>query len=263
VRAAGLRLPIVIDAAGWGREEDYLLDNAAYLLQQDPEHNLVFSWHPWDPAQPASRYQTAFDSAKTKGICLIVGEFAQQEFGDKPAGTGTIDYKSIMSAAQPREIGWLWVVVVRQRHPLPDHQRQVRQLHHHRPGSLHQLGAEHQEHGVAHALHDRWHLQVARPPGRRSPAAYLKVTLPTEIVRSLSATSALPLVVVWLETRKRPHEEQMSPGLNLARATPARRSSPWPSATVHWIPPRKTTGVPVDWALMISSSTGRPGRASS
>lgn len=104
LRAAGLHMPIVIDAANWGRNEAYLLDNGAYLLQQDPDHNVIFSWHPWDTNQPASRYETAFDAAQSLGLCLIVGEFSSVGVNY----TAPIDYQSIMQLAQQKGIGWLW-----------------------------------------------------------------------------------------------------------------------------------------------------------
>ena len=104
LRQAGLHMPLVIDAAGWGRTESYLINNGPSLLQQDPDHNLLFSWHPWDESQPASRYQKAFDDSIAKGICLIVGEFSSVGVNfDKP-----IDYRSIMQLAQQKQIGWLW-----------------------------------------------------------------------------------------------------------------------------------------------------------
>jgi mannan endo-1,4-beta-mannosidase len=36
LREGGLNMPLVIDAANWGRNEDYLLTNAAALLNADP-----------------------------------------------------------------------------------------------------------------------------------------------------------------------------------------------------------------------------------
>lgn len=104
VRAAGLKLPLVIDAGNWGRDEAYIINNAAYLLAQDPEQNLVFSWHPWDTNQPQSRYQKAFSAASSKGICLIVGEFASIGVNYSQP----ILYKTIMQLAQQSGVGWLW-----------------------------------------------------------------------------------------------------------------------------------------------------------
>lgn len=104
LRVAGLHMPLVIDAAGWGREERYILENAEWLLEQDPERNLIFSWHPWDENQPAERYRRAMDEASAKGICLIVGEFAQTGVSYQQS----IDFRAIMRLAQERQIGWLW-----------------------------------------------------------------------------------------------------------------------------------------------------------
>lgn len=104
VRAAGLKLPLVIDAGNWGRDEAYIMNNAAYLLAQDPEQNLVFSWHPWDENQPQSRYQTAFSDATSKGICVIVGEFASVGV----SYSQPILYATIMQLAQQSGVGWLW-----------------------------------------------------------------------------------------------------------------------------------------------------------
>ena len=104
VRAAGLKLPLVIDAGNWGRGEAYIMNNAAYLLAQDPEKNLVFSWHPWDTNQPQSRYQKAFSDASSKGICMIVGEFASVGVNYSQP----ILYATIMQLAQQGSVGWLW-----------------------------------------------------------------------------------------------------------------------------------------------------------
>jgi mannan endo-1,4-beta-mannosidase len=104
LRAAGLHMPIVIDAANWGRNEDYILDNGVYLLQQDPDQNVIFSWHPWDTQQPASRYEDAFDGAQALGLCLIVGEFSSVGVNYN----NPIDYQSIMQLAEQKGIGWLW-----------------------------------------------------------------------------------------------------------------------------------------------------------
>ncbi len=104
IRQAGLRMPLVIDAANWGREEGYIIDNGNYLLQQDPERNLVFSWHPWDPDEPQSRYTDAMDAVLDADLCMIIGEFSHVGvFFTEP-----IDYRYIMASAQARGIGWLY-----------------------------------------------------------------------------------------------------------------------------------------------------------
>ena len=103
LRKAGIRAPLVIDAAGWGRDERYLLDQGPHLLAQDPQHNVIFSWHPWDTDLPPSRYETAMDQAREKGLCLLIGEFAQHS---APC-LCCIDYQAIIRACQEKYVGYL------------------------------------------------------------------------------------------------------------------------------------------------------------
>ncbi len=106
LRDKGLNMPLVIDAAHWGRDENYFLDNGEYLLDQDPKRNLIFSWHPWDPNQPVSRYQEAIDESIEKELCMIIGEFSHVGVFYKKS----IDYESLIEHCHKKDIGWLaWV----------------------------------------------------------------------------------------------------------------------------------------------------------
>ena len=104
LRNAGLHMPLVIDAANWGRRESDLLEHGKYLLAEDPDHNLLFSWHPWDGAQPKARYVQAMDAASKAGLALIIGEFAQVGVDSKTP----LDYRGLIRSASERDIGWLW-----------------------------------------------------------------------------------------------------------------------------------------------------------
>jgi len=104
LRKAGLHMPLVIDAANWGRREADILQNAQYLLSQDPDKNLLFSWHPWDIGQQRERYKTAIETAIKTKIPLIIGEFASTEVDYETP----IDYRYIMRYAAEQKIGWLW-----------------------------------------------------------------------------------------------------------------------------------------------------------
>jgi len=79
MRNAGIISPLVIDPAGWGRGEDYIFNNAQYLLAADPLHNLIFDWHPWDAVPEGGtkqRIKNAIDQSIALNICMIVGEFS-------------------------------------------------------------------------------------------------------------------------------------------------------------------------------------------
>jgi len=104
LRKAGLHMPLVIDAADWGRQESYLLKNAHYLLSQDPDHNLLFSWHPWEADQPRKRFKKAIDAAIALKMPLLIGEFAQTSAHYE----GKIEYEYLMEYAEKQNTGWLW-----------------------------------------------------------------------------------------------------------------------------------------------------------
>jgi mannan endo-1,4-beta-mannosidase len=103
MRDAGIRTPIVIDAAGWGRNEDQILRTAPWLLEQDPRDNLLFSVHWWHSDNDKQRITDALSSAVEKEIPLVIGEFAHKEVGCK----GQIAYEHLIKEAERFEIGWL------------------------------------------------------------------------------------------------------------------------------------------------------------
>ncbi len=106
IRKAGLHMPLVIDAAGYGRDESYILQNAQYLIANDPDHKLLFSWHPWDVGQPQSRYKTAIDSAVNNRIPLLIGEISS--VGATQNEAGDVDFRYLMQYAAEKNVGWLW-----------------------------------------------------------------------------------------------------------------------------------------------------------
>ncbi len=104
MRNAGIRVPLVIDASGWGRDYQVLFDKGAALIESDPEHNLVFSAHLYDPmnrSEIAGVLQTAVDM----NLPFIIGEFANRS----PNGScgPDIDYRGLIAEANARDIGWL------------------------------------------------------------------------------------------------------------------------------------------------------------
>ncbi len=110
LRAAGLEMPLMIDAPQWGQNIDLLQATASDLLTSDPKKNLLFSAHFWWPKDdktndPGSTQRIKKELAESAemGLPLVVGEFAH-------AGVGcsrSIDYKTILAETQRHGIGWL------------------------------------------------------------------------------------------------------------------------------------------------------------
>jgi mannan endo-1,4-beta-mannosidase len=104
LRSAGIKVPLMIDASGWGRDYESLFDAGPDLIEHDPEHNLMLSWHAYDVMsrqQIAAVYERAVDG----DLPLLVGEFANRS----PVGTcgPQLAYLDLIAEAQAREIGWL------------------------------------------------------------------------------------------------------------------------------------------------------------
>ena len=114
MRAAGIRVPIMIDADMWGQNEKVLLSVGPKLLQADPEHNLIFSIHMWWPSEKHDPNATGFATVQERitatleksvelKLPFVVGEFAPVAAG----GVKEIPYKHIMAEAERLNIGWL------------------------------------------------------------------------------------------------------------------------------------------------------------
>jgi len=104
IRGAGIRVPLVIDASGWGRDYQVLLDRGPALAEADPLHSLIFSPHLYDPMTRAE-IGAMLQQTVELGLPFIVGEFANRS----PAnGCGpALDYLGIIAEANDHDIGWL------------------------------------------------------------------------------------------------------------------------------------------------------------
>jgi mannan endo-1,4-beta-mannosidase len=105
IRNTGVKLPIVIDASSWGQNIDILQAAGPFLIEQDPEKNLLFSIHMWWPEDDGSKDKIILEINESveMELPLIVGEYAPMGVGCKEF----IDHITIMSQCQKNEIGWL------------------------------------------------------------------------------------------------------------------------------------------------------------
>ncbi len=114
MRAAGIRVPLMIDADDWGKSAKNIFGVGPRLLQSDPEHNLLFSIHTWWPSELHDPQKTGYASVKERvtgtleesvslDLPLVIGEFAPVAVG----GAREIPYRFIMSEAERLDISWL------------------------------------------------------------------------------------------------------------------------------------------------------------
>lgn len=114
LRQAGIRTPLVIDAANWGKDLEQLVRVGPGLLQADSEKNLLFSVHTYWPVAMGATPQfikQQFEAAVNARLPFIVGEFSA--FGafagnESICGAkGRVDYQTILAESQRLDIGWL------------------------------------------------------------------------------------------------------------------------------------------------------------
>jgi mannan endo-1,4-beta-mannosidase len=103
IRAAGVRVPIVIDAPSWGQNIDRLQASGPKLLTVDP--NLLFSVHMWWSDPQGARVKMELQQSVDAGLPLIVGEFAQHAVYQ--CDQAPFAYGVLLEEAQRLEIGWL------------------------------------------------------------------------------------------------------------------------------------------------------------
>ena len=107
IRAAGIHVPLIIDASDWGKKIDVLQAVGPDLIETDPDQNIVLSIHMWWPRMWG--YSDSSITAEIKqsvdmNLPLIVGEFGNKwEEKEK----GDIPYRTIIKQCYLNEIGWL------------------------------------------------------------------------------------------------------------------------------------------------------------
>jgi mannan endo-1,4-beta-mannosidase len=113
IRNAGIRVPLVIDGTDWGKNINILQAEGPYLINADPEHNLMFSVHMWWPQMYGYDEQDIIDEiaqSVNMGLPLIVGEFSQMHgecSDDSITAQNSIAYLTILAQCQSNEVGWI------------------------------------------------------------------------------------------------------------------------------------------------------------
>ena len=117
MRGAGIHVPLVIDASGWGQNINILQSQGPALIEADPDHNLLFSVHMWWPRMygyKESDIAREIEESANMGLPLIVGEFSQMHGSCEEktiTANNSIAYLAVIRECQLHETGyiaWSW-----------------------------------------------------------------------------------------------------------------------------------------------------------
>jgi hypothetical protein len=75
------------------------------VLAADPLHNVVFSWHVYNPgSDEVARIDSSLPAARDAGIALVIGEFGPVSPG---ACQLSVPYAHVLDAAEANGVGYL------------------------------------------------------------------------------------------------------------------------------------------------------------
>ena len=107
LRAGGLTVPIVIDAAECGQATESFLDGRGQaLVDADPLRNVIVSVHAYNrPWNAPVRIDQHLADLEATGVPFLIGEFGDRELLED--GNNSVDHLYLMQTAQARGIGWI------------------------------------------------------------------------------------------------------------------------------------------------------------
>ncbi|RXH55765.1 cellulase family glycosylhydrolase [Granulicella sibirica] len=119
IRAAGLNVPLMIDATDCGSSLDIFLTVGAQLIAADPQHNILLSAHAYWAGYDGLSF---INQCVTAGLPILFGEMSNIQDGDtddtyfsldenrtdpNPPAPNGFTYQALLAAAFHHEIGWL------------------------------------------------------------------------------------------------------------------------------------------------------------
>ncbi len=108
LRENGFEHLLIVDAANWGQDWEKIMQaNAQEVFDSDENKNILFSIHMYDVYKDAATVDSYLKSFVTKGLPLIVGEFA----ADHGSASKNVDEAAILEKTKEYGIGyigWSW-----------------------------------------------------------------------------------------------------------------------------------------------------------
>jgi mannan endo-1,4-beta-mannosidase len=117
LRKSGINVPLMIDGTDRGKSLHCFAVKGPQMLNADPRHNLIFSFHPyWAKADTDANptfIQSKFAEVSPLAITIVMGELA--EYGAWPgsdtinicSSKGRVDYEQFVKRAEAAGMGWL------------------------------------------------------------------------------------------------------------------------------------------------------------
>jgi mannan endo-1,4-beta-mannosidase len=111
IRNAGFGGAIIIDAGGWGQDQNDILWYASDVMKADTKGNCIFSIHMYGAWNDNSKIDNFLSTCKSYGIPIIVGEFGYNyNSGNNNLGC-KVDVAHLISYCKSNNIGfiaWSW-----------------------------------------------------------------------------------------------------------------------------------------------------------
>lgn len=113
IRAAGYKMPVMIDAPGYGQNENAIVLYGQDLLNSDPLKNIIFAVHAYSNWNTSSTYTSRINNLLSKNLCIVFGEFGW----DVPAAQQPTDFVCKVNAPLLMQLcqqyavgylGWSW-----------------------------------------------------------------------------------------------------------------------------------------------------------
>ena len=111
LRDAGITTTLVVDAPGWGQNIRPILEAGQQLIDDDPQHNILFSVHMYGSWNNPKNIVSKLTSAKDKQLPLIVGEFGYNHNDGHNNLKCKADHRLILSMCHRLGYGfmpWSW-----------------------------------------------------------------------------------------------------------------------------------------------------------
>ena len=104
IRGAGIKVPLVIDASDWGKDEEMILDTWRELRDHDPLKSVMFSVHTYWVEDQQERLDHLMEQVVEQEIPFLFGEGPQAYGYDCES---EFPWRDLIRQGQEKQVGWI------------------------------------------------------------------------------------------------------------------------------------------------------------